>query len=69
MPTAFNGIAMHLANHDVMAPRGIPRAACELQAFNSGMGWTFPGVFAEWRISTTTFQTSPITEERSATAA
>src|SRR6266516_4667930 len=38
----FNGIAVHLANHDVMlwAVSGAPLA--RLQAYKRRMGWTFP---------------------------
>jgi len=38
----FNGIAVHLANHDVMlwAVSRAPRA--KLQAYERRMGWTFP---------------------------
>jgi predicted dithiol-disulfide oxidoreductase (DUF899 family) len=38
----FNGIAVHLANHDVMLG-AVSRAPIEkLQAFKQRMGWTFP---------------------------
>lgn len=38
----FNGIAVHLANHDVML-WGVSRAPlAKLQAFKRRMGWTFP---------------------------
>jgi predicted dithiol-disulfide oxidoreductase (DUF899 family) len=38
----FNGIAVHLANHDVML-WGVSRAPLEkLQAYKRRMGWTFP---------------------------
>jgi len=38
----FNGIAVHLANHDVML-MAVSRAPLEkLQAFKQRMGWTFP---------------------------
>ena len=38
----FNGIAVHLANHDVMLA-AVSRAPLEkLQAFKKRMGWTFP---------------------------
>jgi predicted dithiol-disulfide oxidoreductase (DUF899 family) len=38
----FNGIAVHLANHDVMlwAVSRVPLA--KLQAYKRRMGWTFP---------------------------
>ena len=45
----FNGIAVHLANHDVML-WAISRAPLEkLQAYKKRMGWTFP-----WASSATT---------------
>ena len=38
----FNGIAVHLANHDVTL-MAVSRAPLEkLQAFKQRMGWTFP---------------------------
>ena len=38
----FNGVAVHLANHDVML-WGVSRAPlAKLQAFKRRMGWTFP---------------------------
>jgi predicted dithiol-disulfide oxidoreductase (DUF899 family) len=38
----FNGIAVHLANHDVML-WAVSRAPLEkLQGYKRGMGWTFP---------------------------
>src|SRR6478736_6647747 len=38
----FNGIAVHLANHDVMLT-AVSRAPLDkLQAFKRRMGWTFP---------------------------
>ena len=44
----FNGIAVHLANHDVML-WAISRAPlAKLQAYKRRMGWTFPCVFI-WR--------------------
>ena len=40
----FNGIAVHLANHDVML-YAVSRAPLEkLQAYKKRMGWTFPWV-------------------------
>ena len=39
---SFNGIAIHLANHDVML-WGVSRAPlAKLDAFKQRMGWTFP---------------------------
>src|SRR6202046_2079301 len=38
----FNGIAVHLANHDVM-PWAVSRAPlAKLQAYKRRLGWTFP---------------------------
>src|SRR5256884_2799537 len=38
----FNGIATHLANHDVMLWAVSRAALAKLQAFKRRMGWTFP---------------------------
>ncbi|MFN2541201.1 MAG: DUF899 domain-containing protein [Chthoniobacterales bacterium] len=38
----FNGIAVHLANHDVMLWAVSRAALAKLQAFKRRMGWTFP---------------------------
>src|ERR1700750_1672383 len=38
----FNGIAVHLANHDVMLWATSRAALPKLQAFKQRMGWTFP---------------------------
>jgi predicted dithiol-disulfide oxidoreductase (DUF899 family) len=38
----FNGIAVHLANHDVMLSAVSRAPLAKLQAFKSRMGWTFP---------------------------
>jgi len=38
----FNGIAVHLANHDVMLSAVSRAPLPKLQAFKSRMGWTFP---------------------------
>src|ERR1700716_1532316 len=38
----FNGIAMHLANHDVMLCAASRAPLPKLQAFKQRMGWTFP---------------------------
>lgn len=38
----FNGIAVHLANHDVMLWATSRAALPKLQAFKERMGWTFP---------------------------
>jgi predicted dithiol-disulfide oxidoreductase (DUF899 family) len=43
MADGFNGIAVSLANHDVM-PWAVSRAPfAKLQAYKQRMGWTFPG--------------------------
>ena len=39
----FNGIAVHLENHDVMLWAVSRAALAKLQAFKRRMGWTFPG--------------------------
>src|SRR6185312_14194863 len=38
----FNGIAVHLANHDVMLWAVSRAPLAKLQAFKQRMGWTFP---------------------------
>ena len=38
----FNGIAVHLANHDVMLTAVSRAPVAKLQAFKKRMGWTFP---------------------------
>jgi predicted dithiol-disulfide oxidoreductase (DUF899 family) len=38
----FNGIAVHLANHDVMLSAVSRAPIAKLQAFKQRMGWTFP---------------------------
>jgi predicted dithiol-disulfide oxidoreductase (DUF899 family) len=38
----FNGIAVHLANHDVMFGAVSRAPLAKLQAFKQRMGWTFP---------------------------
>jgi predicted dithiol-disulfide oxidoreductase (DUF899 family) len=38
----FNGIAVHLANHDVMLSAVSRAPLAKLQAFKRRMGWTFP---------------------------
>jgi predicted dithiol-disulfide oxidoreductase (DUF899 family) len=38
----FNGIAVHLANHDVMLWAVSQATLAQLQAFKRRMGWTFP---------------------------
>src|SRR3981189_2275929 len=38
----FNGIAVHLANHDVMLTAVSRAPLPKLQAFKRRMGWTFP---------------------------
>src|SRR6185436_11724739 len=38
----FNGIAVHLANHDVMLSAVSRAPLAKLQAFKKRMGWTFP---------------------------
>jgi len=38
----FNGIAVHLANHDVMLTAVSSAPLPKLQAFKQRMGWTFP---------------------------
>ena len=38
----FNGIAVHLANHDVMLAAVSRAPFAKLQAFRQRMGWTFP---------------------------
>src|SRR5215472_9977550 len=38
----FNGIAVHLANHDVMLWAASRASLLKLQAFKQRMGWTFP---------------------------
>ncbi len=38
----FNGIAVHLANHDVMLTAVSRAPFAKLQAFQKRMGWTFP---------------------------
>ena len=38
----FNGIAVHLANHDVMLTAVSRAQLPQLQAFKQRMGWTFP---------------------------
>src|SRR6266702_635029 len=38
----FNGIAVHLANHDVMLWAASRALLPKLQAFKQRMGWTFP---------------------------
>jgi predicted dithiol-disulfide oxidoreductase (DUF899 family) len=45
----FNGIAMHLANHDVML-WAVSRAPFDkLQTYKTRMGWSFPGVVVRRR--------------------
>ena len=39
---SFNGIAVHLANHDVMLWAASRAPLAKLQAFKQRMGWTFP---------------------------
>jgi predicted dithiol-disulfide oxidoreductase (DUF899 family) len=38
----FNGVAVHLANHDVMLWAASSAPLPKLQAFKQRMGWTFP---------------------------
>ncbi len=38
----FNGVAVHLANHDVMLMAVSRAPLAKLQAFKTRMGWTFP---------------------------
>src|SRR5262245_10999005 len=38
----FNGVAVHLANHDVMLMAVSRAPLAKLQAFKRRMGWTFP---------------------------
>ena len=38
----FNGVAVHLANHDVMFSAVSRAPLAKLQAFKKRMGWTFP---------------------------
>ena len=38
----FNGIAVHLANHDVLLTAGSRAPLAKLQAYKQRMGWTFP---------------------------
>ncbi len=38
----FNGVAVHLANHDVMLTAVSRAPLAKLQAFKTRMGWTFP---------------------------
>src|SRR6187399_3210149 len=38
----FNGIAVHLANHDVMLSAVSRAPLAKLQVFKQRMGWTFP---------------------------
>ncbi len=47
----FNGIAVHLANHDVMLTAVSSAPLPKLQAFKQRMGWTFP-----WASAGTDFQ-------------
>jgi predicted dithiol-disulfide oxidoreductase (DUF899 family) len=59
----FNGIAVHLANHDVML-WAVSRAPLEkLQAFKQRMGWTFPWASAASGDFSFDF-TASITEEQ-----
>ena len=39
---SFNGIAIHLANHDVMLWAVSRAPLAKLNAFKQRMGWTFP---------------------------
>ena len=43
----FNGIAVHLANHDVMLSAVSLAPLAKLQAFKQRMGWTFPWASAQ----------------------
>ena len=64
----FNGIAVHLANHDVMLWAASRAPLAKLQAFRQRMGWTFPGPHRRAATSTTT-STSPSPRSSSARAA
>src|SRR5262249_55216346 len=43
----FNGIAVHLANHDVTLTAVSRAPLAKLQAFKKRMGWTFPWASAQ----------------------
>ena len=43
----FNGVAVHLANHDVMLWAASRAPLAKLQAYKRRMGWTFPWVSSQ----------------------
>ncbi|MGH7078356.1 MAG: DUF899 domain-containing protein, partial [Acetobacteraceae bacterium] len=59
----FNGIAAHLAHHDVMLWAASRAPLPKLQAFKRRMGWTFPWASAEGSDFNYDFNVS-ITEEQ-----
>ena len=62
----FNGIAMHLANHDVMLCAASRAPLPKLQAFKQRMGWTFPWASSQGGDFNYDFNVS-ITEEQQRT--
>src|SRR3979490_1116861 len=64
----FNGIAMHLANHDVMLCAASRAPLPKLQAFKQRMGWTFPWASSQSGDFNYDFNVS-ITEEQQRTRA
>jgi predicted dithiol-disulfide oxidoreductase (DUF899 family) len=59
----FNGVAVHLANHDVMLWAASLAPLARLQAFKQRMGWTFPWASAQGGDFNYDFNVS-ITEEQ-----
>jgi predicted dithiol-disulfide oxidoreductase (DUF899 family) len=62
----FNGIAVHLANHDVMLWAASLAPLAKLQAFKQRMGWTFPWASSQGGDFNYDFNVS-ITEEQQRT--
>jgi predicted dithiol-disulfide oxidoreductase (DUF899 family) len=59
----FNGVAVHLANHDTMLWAASRAPLAKLQAFKQRMGWTFPWASAQGGDFNYDFNVS-ITEEQ-----
>ena len=62
----FNGIAVHLANHDVMLTAVSRAPLAKLQAFKQRMGWTFPWASAHGSDFNFDFQVAFTEEEQRA---
>ena len=62
---SFNGIAVHLANHDVLLTAVSRAPLAKLQAYKQRMGWTFPWASSYGNDFNFDFSTSFTEEEQS----